>query len=85
MYGLDRDAWAAILLGQGGGCGLCGATTDLLVVDHDHACCGPIRGCRSCLRGLLCGFCNRVLGRIEQKPELAARFADYLGRRPLLS
>jgi hypothetical protein len=68
---------------------LCGDRDDL-AVDHDHSCCQGSRGradgragCKKCIRGLLCDFCNRVLGRIEQKPALAERFADYLSRRPL--
>lgn len=82
VYGIARADWESIQASQGGSCGLCGETRDL-TVDHDHSCCGVNRGCRECIRGLLCDFCNRVLGRIEQKPELAGRFADYLNRRPL--
>lgn len=79
-YGIGRDEWEELRDTQGG-CALCGDVGELSV-DHDHACCGINRGCRNCLRGLLCDFCNRVLGRIEQKPALAERFADYLQRRP---
>lgn len=81
-YGIGREEWTRMQSDQGG-CALCGET-EQLAVDHDHSCCGQVHGCRRCIRGLLCDFCNRVLGRIEQKPELATRFADYLGRRPLL-
>lgn len=82
-YGINRADWTRMYCEQSGGCALCGEP-DGLVIDHDHACCGATRGCKACIRGLLCDFCNRVLGRIEQKPELAARFADYLARRPLV-
>lgn len=83
LYGIARSEWMSILDRQGGSCALCDDSADLMV-DHDHACCGENHGCRGCVRGLLCDFCNRVLGRIEQKPGLATRFDDYLRRRPLL-
>ncbi len=83
-YGITGDDIAR-LRGLHGGCHLCGNTDDRLVVDHDHSCCGKVRGCRKCVRGLLCDFCNRVLGRIEQRPALARRFADYLESRPLVA
>lgn len=54
-----------------------------LAVDHDHACCPGIRSCGRCVRGLLCYECNLLIGKVEVKPELAKRFADYLSRRPL--
>ncbi len=52
-----------------------------LSVDHDHSCCA--RGCAQCIRGVLCQECNWMLGKAEGKPLVAARFADYLARRPL--
>lgn len=81
-YGIDRTSWQSIRDGQEGRCGLCGDSADLMI-DHEHSCCGYDYGCRDCIRGLLCDFCNRLLGRIEQKPLLARRFADYLQQRPL--
>jgi len=57
-----------------------------LNVDHDHSCCGATHGCKKCIRGLLCSHCNRFLmAYVEPKPLLAARFADYLARRPFIS
>lgn len=92
-YGLTRSEWEQMRDSQGSRCALCGdliCDSDL-VVDHDHACCYPGSrgksgrgGCKSCIRGLLCNFCNHLLGRIEKKPALANRFADYLTSRPLL-
>jgi Predicted ATP-dependent serine protease len=81
-YGIGKREWVQ-LASPDGGCVLCGELNGLMI-DHYHGCCGSEFGCVKCLRGLLCDFCNRVLGRIEQKPELAARFSDYLLRRPLL-
>lgn len=84
-YGITREDWARLdAIGQGG-CHLCFEDESLgrLAVDHDHSHCGPGRGCKQCVRGLLCRTCNRMLGHIESKPALRARFADYLERRPL--
>src|SRR6266496_1373252 len=41
------------------------------------------KGCKQCIRGLLCDFCNsRFLSWVESHPPLRARFEDYLARRP---
>ena len=87
-FGLTRAEiiWLASL--QDDLCALCGSTDPdgrRLAVDHDHACCGTNAGCKRCIRGLLCGICNRLLGHVETKPELVPRFADYLSRRPFAS
>ena len=36
-----------------------------LSVDHDHNCCEE--GCGKCIRGLLCGWCNRRLAVLEDR------------------
>lgn len=64
-----------------------------LSVDHDHSCPNHgseprdyPRGCKECIRGLLCDFCNgRLLPTVESHPPLRARFEDYLTRRPFTS
>jgi hypothetical protein len=64
-----------------------GAVIRGLSIDHDHACGRhvPARGCKYCVRGLVCCECNRTILRMADKwPELAKRFSDYLERRPLL-
>jgi hypothetical protein len=88
-YGLTRNEWEALYAIQEGVCALCGEpepeiTKHRLSVDHDHSCCGKKKGCKRCIRGLLCEICNRVLGHVEAKPELISRFSDYLRRRPFL-
>jgi Recombination endonuclease VII len=68
-YGITGAEYASIKLFQGGKCAICqkatGATKNL-AVDHEHhrdGCdhVGDI-GCRLCVRGLLCGPCNQIIG-----------------------
>jgi hypothetical protein len=95
-HGITRGQYERLLVEQGGVCFLCGfpetkadARTGqvwLLSVDHDHSCCGELKSCPKCLRGLLCAHCNRtIIGRVDVSLRLAARFSDYLARRPLLA
>lgn len=69
LYGLTPELFDAILEAQGGGCALCGSNNNgkRLHVDHDHACCPGRRSCGRCVRGLLCGPCNRLLGWWEHR------------------
>jgi hypothetical protein len=54
-------------------CGICkkdiysSDTENMFAVDHDHGCC-PIKGksCGKCVRGILCGPCNKALGVFEK-------------------
>lgn len=52
-------------------------------IDHDHGCCPRVRGdalrvCGACVRGVLCGPCNRVLGMMNDDRELLQRAIGYL-------
>lgn len=84
LYGISREEWEWMRDAQDGRCALCGEkpTRKNLDIDHDHACCGKGKGCKNCIRGLLCPICNRLLGHVETKPALAVRFSDYLALRP---
>lgn len=98
VYMLDRKykltvaRWEELLRSQNGVCALCGEpeskthnrSGDLirLAVDHDHRCCPGSMTCGRCVRGLLCYECNLLVGKVEAKPGLAIRFADYLACRP---
>lgn len=86
VFGITRAEWEWLHDSQGAVCALCRQEDQSrLAVDHDHACCGKIRACKKCIRGMLCRTCNRMLGHAEGKPRLAARFADYLELRPFAS
>lgn len=51
-------------------------------VDHDHKCCPGKTSCGKCVRGLLCGNCNSVLGRMRDDPTVFDRMAAYLREPP---
>lgn len=80
---------------QGGKCALClrpeskkdyrSGRVWCLSVDHDHFCHPEKRGCKRCIRGLLCADCNMLLGLAERVGgPVVARFSDYLECRPFL-
>ena len=85
VYGLDVGEYEALHDSQGGHCAICQTSTGAarhLAVDHDHACCPGRTSCGRCVRGLLCGPCNRMLGRFRDDPEALTRAARYLRHPP---
>lgn len=89
-YNITAYEYRQLLRLQGGGCALCGVTEcptgNRMAVDHDHSCCPtPNKSCGLCVRGILCGGCNRrTVGMYEALPEEAKdwpRMNNYLGRR----
>lgn len=71
-YGLSRAEYLAIYHAQGEKCFICQRATGAtkrLAVDHDHYREGchhaPDVGCRRCVRALLCGPCNQMIGRFS--------------------
>lgn len=87
-FNIDAKQYQEMYDKQRGLCALCfepetkihhkSGEVQRLAVDHDHKCCPRVASCGKCIRSLLCYSCNLVLGKVEQKPELAKRFADYL-------
>lgn len=76
-YGLSLEAHEHLLVEQGGGCAICGATkgskkSERLFVDHDHET-GEVRG-------LLCHCCNFMLGYAKDNPANLRRGIQYLER-----
>lgn len=73
-FDITADEYAALYAAQGGKCALCRIATGKarkLAVDHDHDLCEKAaaalglpaphprdKGCRRCIRGLLCKRCN---------------------------
>ena len=83
-YGITAEQWDALFEAQGGLCAICrrppGVDKRLqrLVVDHDHACCPGKRSCGKCVRGLLCSWCNRMLGMALDEPDRLRAAIKYL-------
>lgn len=70
-FGLTEADYWGLYEFQGGVCYICQRSRGLskrLAVDHDHSCAEghpPDRGCPSCVRALLCGPCNQLIGRFR--------------------
>jgi|SRR5882672_1879170 len=80
-YGLTEETFARLLKRQGGGCAICGAKEPGPKdwhIDHDHECHGKTRGCRRCVRGLLCHACNTGLGSFRDNWTILLKAAGYL-------
>lgn len=71
-FDLTPDAYARILLEQGGVCAICGKPPGRrsLAVDHDHE--------TDAVRGLLCFACNTGLGKFEDNVQLLKSAIWYL-------
>lgn len=84
-YGITQQQYDAAM---DAGCAICGARDRKLHVDHDHSCCpqhgghGP-KTCGECVRGLICGPCNRGLGLFGDDPDLLTSAAEYLSKAHL--
>lgn len=85
-YELTDEEYNALFEFQGRRCYICRRATGAtkrLAVDHDHrlpctAEHGQKRGCRKCVRGLLCSLCNDTIAHLRDDPEAGARIASYL-------
>jgi hypothetical protein len=76
---LTDAEYTALLASQGGVCAICGTDDPgrgnggqrrYFSIDHDHL--------TGRVRGLLCDRCDRVLGRMDDSPELLRKAAKYI-------
>lgn len=54
-------------------------------IDHNHACCNANYGCPTCLRGILCGNCNRMLGLARENIDILRNSINYLTQERQIS
>lgn len=89
-YGLTVEDYDRILEGQLGLCANPGCSNEptendeRFHVDHDHNCCPGKRSCGHCIRGILCGPCNRSLGQLCDDPKRLRGLADYVESRAIV-
>lgn len=75
-YRIGGVHYELMLATQGGKCAICRtdpAADRAFHVDHNHS--------TGDVRGLLCGTCNSLLGRLREDPEDIARGVDPRGRK----
>ena len=77
LYKISVEDWQALLDKQNGHCAIC-LNTDRLAVDHDHACCPGKESCGACVRAILCGRCNTLLGLAEESEEYLRQVLTYV-------
>jgi|HubBroStandDraft_6_1064221.scaffolds.fasta_scaffold04118_11 hypothetical protein len=87
--GITPEAHSKLLEQQNGRCanpfcttvanGVRGRNANLCI-DHNHNCCPKAKSCGKCLRGLLCGHCNLILGHAKDSRQVLQGLIDYLRR-----
>jgi hypothetical protein len=73
VYGVTVEQYEAMYAAQGGRCAVCRKATGKarrLAVDHNHATGEP--------RGLVCGPCNILIGKLADDPAAFEAIANYL-------
>lgn len=77
-YSLSASQQEVLVSLFDGQCYICKAKagTD---IDHDHACCDRKGSCGKCVRGVLCGSCNRLLGVVGESVD---RLNRLVARKP---
>lgn len=84
-YGITLEQYNEMLIQQENKCKICKKlfSGELIknrpCVDHDHKCCPKgVKICGKCIRGLLCGPCNSMLGRLQEDTSSFQRAIDYV-------
>jgi hypothetical protein len=80
-HNLTAERFAAMLATQNERCEICATRMEPPCVDHDHRCCPGEGSCGKCVRGLLCGSCNKLLGFAKENLTVLEGAAAYL-RKP---
>lgn len=69
-YGITLAEYTKMMEERNGCCDICGKKENKLHVDHDHN--------TGIVRGLLCGNCNRAIGLLKDRIEVAQKVITYL-------
>jgi hypothetical protein len=80
VYKLSPEDFTAKMLEQNSRCAICrNEFVKTPNVDHDSNCCpDKMKTCGKCVRGILCGDCNRALGLFDHDLERLQAAIDYL-------
>ncbi len=81
QYNLTRGQFLGLVDSQGGACAICREAPERVLslhVDHDHSCCSGNKSCGVCVRGLLCGGCNSMLGMAQDSCDTLRAAVTYL-------
>ena len=77
--GITLEQLEHLIASQGGRCAICSvpfvATPH---IDHDHTCCASSDACGECTRGLLCDYCNHMLGKARDRADVLEAGPRYL-------
>jgi hypothetical protein len=79
-HGLTHEQKLEIIAARGG-CAICGHPDPSVKgwsVDHDHQCCGSDRSCPKCRRGVICQWCNTMLGNAFDRVQTLKAAIAYL-------
>ena len=87
-FRISLEQYQNMLSQQNYVCAICGEPeTDIhpatgklqaLSVDHDPNCCPGKFSCGNCIRGLLCGRCNKGIGSLRHDPHILRSAINYL-------
>lgn len=81
-YGITEEEYRAMLARQDGRCAICRREDDgsprFFQVDHDPSCCRDRKTCGQCVRGIVCGHCNKIMGLAGDDADRLRSAAAYL-------
>lgn len=86
-YNITPEYYVEILNNQNGVCAIClnNSDTRKLHVDHDRLCCSSNKSCGKCIRSLLCGKCNSLIGLAKESITTLRNAIDYLEKHSVKS
>lgn len=73
--------FSQLMSSQDNNCGICGKPAPdegRFEIDHDHNCCPGMTSCGKCIRGALCGYCNKLLMEAGDSIQILEKAIEYL-------